>query len=573
MDKRAAGGDESSLATGPAESITARRRVVRWAIIGTVVSTVLTLVGGSPAYGSKVPKPQKPGAPTAVQAVGINTAIGITWTAPATTGSSPITSYTVTAEPHGETCTTAAALSCTITGLVNGRRYKLKVRATNAIGASRPSIAVLATPSTAQACSYPGPDANLQGCDLDGADLAGANLADANLTGANLTDATLNDANLTDAHLSIADLAGALLTGAEMSGLSSGGVTGTPAGLPMNWILVRRYGYLVGPGVQLASAYFTGNDLVGADMAGDQLAGADLSGCDLSGADLSDANLFGVTTGGVTGIPAGLPTGWMLIAGYLIGNSANLTDASLAGADLTGTDLTNSDLAGADLTGATLTGVSSGSISGTPAGLPVDWVIVDGYLIGPGANLTSSDLFEADLTQADLDGADLTNADLYQSNLNGSTLVGADLTDALLRYASIADVDFTDANLENADLGLTNLSQSILAGTDLTGTSLDGVSSGFITGTPSALPSGWSLVSGYLVGPQANLRDASLVDAGLAGADLFEADMTSADLTGANLTGANLDDANLTNVTWSNTACPDGTNSDADGDTCVNDLG
>ena len=60
---------------------------------------------------------------------------------------------------------------------------------------------------------------------------------------------------------------------------------------------------------------------------------------------------------------------------------------------------------------------------------------------------------------------------------------------------------------------------------------------------------------------------------GLERADLLEADLTGADLTDANLTGANLTDAGLTAVTWSNTICPDGTNSDADGDTCSNNLG
>jgi uncharacterized protein YjbI with pentapeptide repeats len=40
--------------------------------------------------------------------------------------------------------------------------------------------------------------------------------------------------------------------------------------------------------------------------------------------------------------------------------------------------------------------------------------------------------------------------------------------------------------------------------------------------------------------------------------------MTNADLTGANLAGANIQ-----KITWSNTTCPDGTNSNADGGTCV----
>jgi hypothetical protein len=34
-----------------------------------------------------------------------------------------------------------------------------------------------------------------------------------------------------------------------------------------------------------------------------------------------------------------------------------------------------------------------------------------------------------------------------------------------------------------------------------------------------------------------------------------------------------LADADLSDVSWSNTTCPDGTNSDDDGATCTNNLG
>ena len=53
----------------------------------------------------------------------------------------------------------------------------------------------------------------------------------------------------------------------------------------------------------------------------------------------------------------------------------------------------------------------------------------------------------------------------------------------------------------------------------------------------------------------------------LAGANLSYSDLTGADLAGADLAGANL------GVIWSDTTCPDGTNSNNDGDTCVNNLG
>ena len=45
---------------------------------------------------------------------------------------------------------------------------------------------------------------------------------------------------------------------------------------------------------------------------------------------------------------------------------------------------------------------------------------VNGYMIGPGA-----DLFGAGLEGADLSGADLNEANLYEADLNGSDLGGA----------------------------------------------------------------------------------------------------------------------------------------------------
>jgi uncharacterized protein YjbI with pentapeptide repeats len=61
----------------------------------------------------------------------------------------------------------------------------------------------------------------------------------------------------------------------------------------------------------------------------------------------------------------------------------------------------------------------------------------------------------------------------------------------------------------------------------------------------------------------------------MSGADLSNANLQGANLMGANLRGANLSGANVnvnTNfnrVTWGNTSCPDYTNSDSDGGTCV----
>jgi hypothetical protein len=69
---------------------------------------------------------------------------------------------------------------------------------------------------------------------------------------------------------------------------------------------------------------------------------------------------------------------------------------------------------------------------------------------------------------------------------------------------------------------------------------------------------------------KADLSGANLSFANLSGVNLNQADLTGANLTGANLTGANLNNAKLDGVIWSNTTCPDGTNSSASTpETCV----
>ena len=66
-----------------------------------------------------------------------------------------------------------------------------------------------------------------------------------------------------------------------------------------------------------------------------------------------------------------------------------------------------------------------------------------------------------------------------------------------------------------------------------------------------------------------DLTYADLSFTNVSSADLSYANLSGVNLTGADLTGADLTGANLTGVIWSNTTCPDGSNSDSHGNTCA----
>jgi uncharacterized protein YjbI with pentapeptide repeats len=317
------------------------------------------------------------------------------------------------------------------------------------------------------------------------------------------------------------------------------------------------------PGVQWSGCDLTGADLAGFNMSNGNLSsailkkanltGSTLNVTDLGSADLTNANLTnaklmqailsGTTMTGatLTGVSSGLisagpqptlPTDWSLIGGYLVGPGANLrfagltfddlTNADLRNANLTDAKLAHSTLTGANLAGAMLTGVSSGSIVGTPTSLPTNWILAAGYLIGPGANL-------------------------YLAALQNLNLSGLDLRSIILNSADLSDANFSDTNLTDAILTGVNL-----AGTNLTGATLTGEQSGQVTGAAASLPTGWSTVGGFLIGPGAELHDANLATFTLNGADLYGADLNGADLVQASLTGANLSHTDMAGASVGN---------------------
>jgi uncharacterized protein YjbI with pentapeptide repeats len=410
---------------------------------------------------------------------------------------------------------------------------------------------------------------NLRNTNLSEANFQGATLSNTNLAFANAT-----DANFTNAKLFDPDLSDAIFNNANFQGLLARGIVGTAANLPTDWKMAQ--GFLIGPSANLISADLLNIDfrqmnITGANLNYANLTLSNFNGMDLSvasfkfsyfgqtsieGANLDGLDLEGVRSQGVIGTPSALPEGWKLRSGFLIGPKANLSsmnlsnvnfsgtnlagtylaaanlgNANLAGVDLRETFIEGANLSGAnleqtDLTGVSLNGIIGPNIIGQPIGLDPEWQFLHGYLIGPGANLTTVDFRNLDLTTANLKGVNFIYANLSGANLTGVDLTGVNLT----------GVNLTETILEGANLDEAIMFEVI--GRD-------------IVGVPSKMPASWRFLEGFLLGPgvnlsSADLRGLDLRNIDLTGASLASANLTGADLRGAKLTGANLADSNFT---------------------------
>ena len=255
----------------------------------------------------------------------------------------------------------------------------------------------------------------------------------------------------------------------------------------------------------LTDAYLTGAILHKSDFTKADLTRTHCWRTDFTGSDFNNASLYNTHLHNAILTSANL-------------NSASLYLADLQYSNLTGAILTNTYLEGANLTGVTLTGVKSENISGTPKTLPPGYKIKNGYLIGPGVDLTNM-------------------------SFNGISLEGVNLSGANLEGVDFIGVNFGNVNLTNANLTRTNMTNK-----DLSRVNMTGVKSGGIIGTPHYLPSGVKFVNGYIFAPFVNLSGMDLRYANLEGVNLAGANLTLANLEGAILISANLGNAIMNGV-------------------------
>ena len=117
-------------------------------------------------------------------------------------------------------------------------------------------------------------------------------------------------------------------------------------------------------------------------------------------------------------------------------------------------------------------------------------VEVNGYEIGPGAELSGAFLVEVDLSGIDLTGANLSGAALGGANLTGANLTGANLTGAALPGVNLTGANLTGANLTGATAHGVYLNGANLSGATLDGAALSGMSDDADTVWPEGFASG-----------------------------------------------------------------------------------
>lgn len=139
----------------------------------------------------------------------------------------------------------------------------------------------------------------------------------------------------------------------------------------------------------------------------------------------------------------------------------------------------------------------------------------------------------------------VTNADGLTATNTFTIAVSANNSDKF-SGVNMSGLNYSGADLSSLDISGSNMQNGIFNGTNFTGSSLAGNNA-----------------------PNASLQNANFTNANLSGATFQGSNFTGANFTGANLKGANFKSAIVTNVIWSNTVCPDGTNSNNDGGSCV----
>ena len=565
-----------------------------------VVAVNAVGASASSSSSSRATPATTPGIPTAVSASAGSTQASISWTAPASTGGASISSYTVTAQPGGQTCSSSLT-SCTVSGLTNGTEYSFTVAATNAIGtgtASAPSNQV--TPGTfpgaptgvtgtygntqarvtwtppasnggyritqyvvtaspgSQRCTYTVATPETDACNVTGltngmsytfsavaTNSLGTSISSA--SSAAVTPATTPTAptnvQAAPAH-SQATVSWALPSSSGGQPITSYTVTTSPGGATCTSASVLT---CVLTGLTDGTAYtftVTASNLVGSSPSSTSSAamypGIVINGIDVyPGGSYVGANLSGANLTNYSLTNANLTNANL--------SNANLATATFFGTNFTGAKFSNDVIVGTNFAGATFGGNVWTGMTGTPGSLPSGWSTVGGYLIGPGALLVNANLSGLSLRGTSLQGSNLTGANLQGADATAANFQNANLTSSYMANANLTYANFSGSNLSNL-----NLSGSTILGTNFSSANLSASNlNGATTGDACNVLISTS-VSGGQGGPFNGQSSNGCVAADFSQANTTGATFSGAKLAGANFTSANLTNADLSNITTSN---------------------
>ena len=347
----------------------------------------------------------------------------------------------------------------------------------------------------------------------------GVDLSNSDLSGIDLSNATVTNANMVNSNF---------------VNVRTGGVKGTTPLLKPSYM--QRNGYIIGAGV----------DLSGADLSGQNLANAVFSDANITNAIFTRTILTGVRSGGNMRYSAPtvsrLPTKYTIRGTYIVGPSVDLS-----GGNLTGLDISNTFLSGAKFSAVNFTGTRSGGIEmittnpiifSDPAfynGSEYGYKYLNGYIVGPGVNLSGADFSGINISAVDVSGANMSNAVL--TRIKSSNVVGVPSAITTGYKVTARHIVGPGLDMSGYDFTNGNFSGGVdISGSNLTNAIFTNTSSGGVTGSPATifttttLPENikYQLTRGYIVGPSV---------------DLTNGDLSGVDVSGINLTGATLYDA------------------------------
>jgi len=353
-------------------------------------------------------------------------------------------------------------------------------------------------------------------CDLSGLDLSASKFTMVNFTGANLSSvqfsgALLNAINFDNANMTDINFNSSII---EQSSFVNATLTNSS--------------------FHEATVYLT-----------------DFSKANFLSTNLSTTSLIYPAAIELLNCPLSLPDEWACLNQNLVGPTAKLYGANLSNLDLSGMNLS-------------LT--SSSNIIYCPDLLPSEWVCADNYLFGPEAIFSQVDLSDFNLSNYNLTDVIFDRVDLSFTNLSGTNL-----SNAYIGASIIHQTNFSSANLNEMEARWLFGCPVELPIDWVCRAGIDWDSTGSDIGeelTIWALNTTYGIEANWLLGPNASLNYVNIPY--LIKLDLSNLNLSNASFGNSNLLGANLSTTNLNDTVWINTICPNGTNSESNNDTCIN---